>query len=259
MRTEAATGSRTVWLRWKRFWRDHIEEADGIRRIKRLVRQAIGTELRYFPQVRVRTEQSGGWYYSPGALEPSPLVYSLGVGEDVDFDLRLIECSGATVHAFDPTPGAVQWAGTREFPERFHFHPLGISDFDGIAEFQPPTAEGNVCFTLLERSSGGGPSVSAPVRRLRTVMEQLGHDVVDLLKMDIEGAEYVVIPDILEAGVKVRQLLVEFHHRFSNVGNHRTAEAVDLLLAHGYRIAHISPSGREYAFLSADAIEGLRG
>jgi len=32
------------------------------------------------------------------------VVYSLGIGEDISFDLALIEKYGARVHAFDPTP-----------------------------------------------------------------------------------------------------------------------------------------------------------
>ena len=34
-------------------------------------------------------------------------------------------------------------------------------------------------------------------------MGELGHDRIDLLKMDIEGAEYEVIRDVVESGVDV--------------------------------------------------------
>ena len=238
------------WGRWKRFWR-RIETADPVWRAKRLVRQALGSELRYFPQVRVPKQRCGGWWFSPEGLSRDSVVYSLGVGEDIGFDLALIERFGASVHAFDPTPGAVQWVKSRHLPAELHFHQLGIADFDGVAEFSAPVAEGNVCFTLLEREGGRGPSIQADVRRLPTILAELGHDHIDLLKMDIEGAEYTVIPDLVRSGIPVRQILVEFHHRFRNVGNERTREAVELLLAAGFRILHISASGREYSFVHA--------
>lgn len=243
-----AAGAMASWRRWKRFWR-RIETADPVWRAKRLVRQALGSELRYFPQLRTPKERYGGWWFAPAGLSRESVVYSLGVGEDVGFDLALIERFGASVHAFDPTPGAVEWVKSRQLPAAFHFHQLGIADFDGVAQFSAPVAEGNVCFTLLEREGGRGPSIEAEVRRLPTILAELGHDHIDLLKMDIEGAEYTVIPDLVRSGIPVRQILVEFHHRFRNVGNERTREAVEMLLASGFRILHISASGREYSFL----------
>ena len=39
---------------------------------------------------------------------------------------------------------------------------------------------------------------------------------IDILKMDIEGAEYDVIDDIINSPVPIAQVLIEFHHRFPN-------------------------------------------
>jgi FkbM family methyltransferase len=241
-------GADEFWKRWKRFWR-RMETADSVWRIKRLVRQIIGTELRYFPQLRISKEQYADWCFSPAHLLPDSVVYSIGVGDDVQFDLALIQQFGLCVHAFDPTPGAVDWVASRQLPNQFRFHALGIAAFDGMATFNPPVSEGDVCYTMLERSGGTVPSITAQVCRLQTVLERLGHDRIDLLKMDIEGAEYDVIQDLLMSGIPVAQLLVEFHHRFPGVGMHRTRQAVELLLDHGFRIFHISPSGREYSFV----------
>lgn len=257
-RSEARAWATARWRAWKRLWR-RLETADPVWRAKRLVRQAVGTELRYFPQLRIPKERCGDWWFAPEGLSAEAVVYSLGVGEDVEFDLTLIHRFGAVVHAFDPTPGAVEWVRSRQLPERFHFHQLGVADFDGVAEFSAPVSEGNVCFTLLKRPGGRVSSIRAEVRRLQTILAQLGHDRVDLLKMDIEGAEYVVIPDMLASGIEVGQLLVEFHHRFAGVGKEQTRTAVELLLGHGFRILHISPSGREYSFVHIGATRTAGG
>lgn len=50
-----------------------------------------------------------------------------------------------------------------------------------------------------------------PVRRLGTIMSELGHTRLDLLKMDIEGAEFAVVRDMLSSRIEVDQLVVEVH------------------------------------------------
>lgn len=79
-------------------------------------------------------------------------------------------------------------------------------------------------------------------------MNSLGHKVIHVLKMDIEGAEYSVLDDILASGVRVEQLLVEFHHRWPEVGIEKTKQALRDLYSNGFRIFHISPTGEEYSF-----------
>ncbi len=53
-------------------------------------------------------------------------------------------------------------------------------------------------------------AVEAPVRRLSSITRELGHDHVDLLKIDIEGAEHAVLASMLDDGLDVRQICVEF-------------------------------------------------
>jgi len=49
-------------------------------------------------------------------------------------------------------------------------------------------------------------------------MRELRHASIDLLKMDIEGAEYDVLADMISQRIPVKQLLVEFHHRWPQIG-----------------------------------------
>jgi len=83
-------------------------------------------------------------------------------------------------------------------------------------------------------------------------MERLGHNHIDVLKMDIEGAEYGVIADLLSCNIRVDQLLVEFHHRWPEVGVQKTKQAIRELNRAGYRIFHISQTGEEYSFSTPD-------
>src|SRR5262249_61484674 len=96
-----------------------------------------------------------------------------------------------------PTPISAEWLRRQQVDSRFHFHPYGIAARDGVAEFSLPITHG-VSFTMLT----GVPSkrtAHGEVYRLATILEKLGHKHIHLLKLDIEGAEYEVIPQLFEA------------------------------------------------------------
>jgi len=188
------------------------------------------------------------WYVCPNGLSPSSVVYSFGVGEDVSFDLELSRRFGLCVNAFDPTPRSVEWVSRQALPENFVFHAYGVADFDGLTKFHPPVNPTHVSHTLLSRETPW-PAIEVPVHRLATIVKRLGHERIDLLKMDIEGAEYSVLNDLLSSRIVVNQLLVEFHHRWPEVGPKKTKQAIRELNSAGYRIFHVSTGGEEYSFL----------
>jgi FkbM family methyltransferase len=199
----------------------------------------------------VRLGDPGGrWSIVPTSLGSDTMVFALGVGTEISFERDLIARYGVTVHAFDPTPIALEWARSRPLPERFLLHPFGVADFDGTASFAAPRKRKFASFSLVRRE-GVGPAVEAPVHRLTTLMDMLHLPAPDVIKMDIEGAEYAVLSDLLESGLRPAQILVEFHHRWREVGARRTRQALTLLQRTGYRIADVSENGMEYVFLNS--------
>ena len=99
------------------------------------------------------------------------------------------------------------------------------------------------------RQHSTGIVVEAPVRKLASIMQSLKHDHIDVLKMDIEGGEYGVISDLLASKIQVKQLLVEFHHHWPEIGIEKTKNAIAELNATGLKIFEVSPSGEEYSFI----------
>ena len=59
----------------------------------------------------------------------------------------------------------------------------------------------------------GKNSTSLPVNSLTNFMAELGHDWVDVLKIDIEGAEWPVLKALLKTGkvLPFTQLQVRLH------------------------------------------------
>lgn len=187
----------------------------------------------------------GGYAVLPERLGPDSIVFSVGLGEDISFDLALIERFGCRVHGFDPTPRSIAWLESQALPERFQLHRYGLADFDGVARFAPPENPAHVSHHLVK---GSGESVSEfPVKRLSTVLAALGHARLDVLKLDIEGAEYGVLDEMLATGTLPGQLLVEFHHGMHGIPLARTEAMLDRLISAGYRVFEARDTGREFS------------
>lgn len=233
---------------WKR-----IEKSRPYWKLKLLVKRLTGKELWLRRELRIETAELGGWRYHPPGLQRGSTVYSLGIGDDIDFDLGLIERHGCDVHGFDPTPATARWLDGQTLPEQFHFHPWAITARDGkLALYPRVRADGTLSdtmYTLLPEPAARDQATEVPAYNLATVLERLGHRQLDLLKIDIEGAEYDVIDAVVTMTPRPAQLLVEFHHRFASIDIQSTVTAIDSLAQAGYRIFAISETGREVSFI----------
>ena len=79
----------------------------------------------------------------------------------------------------------------------------------------------------------------------------LGHHEIDILKMDIEGAEYEVIDDLLDEPIdRIQQILIEFHHWiYPSISLKATSNAISKLENEGYKLYNISKKGVEFSFI----------
>jgi FkbM family methyltransferase len=135
----------------------------------------------------------GGYIVPEDLISADSICYSGGVGLDASFDLALIERFGCHVHAFDPTPRVVEFARSVEAAEpRFHFIPVGVWSEDRSIAMYVPRDPAHISHSILNLQ-GTEETVTAMVRSLASLGAGLGHDRIDLLKLDIEGSEHEVI------------------------------------------------------------------
>ena len=181
---------------------------------------------------------------SPAGLGTEPLVYSLGLSENLSFDLGMIQQHGARVYGFDPTIERRSFIAKSDLPAGFHYHCLAVAGHDGQLD-------------LYERIGKGGRKkgacfLRASCKKISSLVEELGHSRLDILKIDVEGSEYPILEDVCLKGIHASQIAVEFHHRFEEVGLLATVRAHQMLLRHGYQLAHISDWAEEFLYVKEE-------
>jgi FkbM family methyltransferase len=186
---------------------------------------------------RLGTEY-GGWVIPRDALRNDSICYCVGCGEDISFDLALIEKYSCTVYAFDPTPRAVAYVSqiARDIAN-YHFEPIAIWNKAGMTRFYVPRDQRNVSHSITNLQ-GSGEYIEVKTKRLSQIAQEHKHERISLLKLDIEGAERAVIETILEDKICVELLLVEFDE-LATASRERTSllrELVGKLLGAGYEL-----------------------
>ena len=208
-------------------------------------------EIYYRRQIKCKCDwigsQYGGFYIARNLLNKDSIVYSFGVGEDISFDLALIKRYGLNVFACDPTPLAIKFVKAN-ITHNFHFEAIGVGNKDEITKFYLSTDERDISGSIIDKKENAD-SIQVEMKKISTIMKKLNHTRIDLLKMDIEGSEYTVLENMLDENIFPKQLLVEFHHRFPQIGLNKTKDIVRKLNKAGYKIARISDFGLEYTFL----------
>jgi FkbM family methyltransferase len=196
-----------------------------------------------------------GFYLCPEFLDQNSIVYSFGIGENVSFDKAVIEKHDCHVFGFDPTPKSINWIKGQKLHEKFHFSEFGISNKSGLVDFYLPNNPEYVSgSSITQKNVDVRNKVSVGMKSLADIMNELGHKHIDVLKMDIEGSEYDVIENILNAKISITQILVEFHDRFVENGNLKSKQTVEALKSNGYEIFAVSDSFEEISFINKNAL-----
>lgn len=192
----------------------------------------------------------GGFFVCPDLLSDSSIVYSFGIGEDISFDKAIIEEFQCDVFGFDPTPKSIDWIKNQQLPKKFHFFEFGIDTISGIVKFHLPKNSDFVSGSQIYNSDLiTDETIDVQMKSFEDIVIDLGHTKIDILKMDIEGSEFMVLESILKSNTSIDQILIEFHERFFKDGKTRLKKAKAILQSNGFEVFALSDSFEEVSFI----------
>jgi FkbM family methyltransferase len=207
----------------------------------------------------------GGWAVPQGVISPDSICYCVGAGEDISLEVELANRYGCKVYTFDPTPRAVthfekvkravsngspvfsipdhyQYQVSDKLTQLLNFYPYGLWEADGDITFFAPRDPSHVSYSAVNLQATN-QSFQAPCKKLSSLMELCGHSKIDLLKMDIEGAEYAVLNNMLREKIYPAVLCIEFHGRTEDKNN-----MVSQLQSAGYKLGCVNKN-TDYTFV----------
>lgn len=120
--------------------------------------------------------------------------------------------------------------------------PAAITDRDGVVDFLPSREAWGSGLTEIT-AKFGDPNTEPATRvrgiRFETLLHELGLERADLVKVDIEGAEWQLVGDLPEQ--RVGTLIVEWH---VDMHGHEPDEAAAVLVGHRVQATPMPTPGR---------------
>lgn len=223
----------------------------------------------------------GGWYVPVSLLNSSSTCYCGGAGEDISFEIEIIKRFNCNVYTVDPTPRAKQHydilqqntnRGAKTFIDNdrhlaydcavstlqhLHFYAYGLWNENTRMRFYVPQNSAHVSHSIVNLQKTKS-YFEAECRTIGSLMQELNHETITLLKLDIEGAEYHVIDSLLTDAIYPAVLCVEFDEGHSpQDGDYlqRIRKSISKLKQAGYLATYID--AWNVTFVHQRAINGM--
>ena len=183
----------------------------------------------------------GGWHLIDNNLSEG-VILSAGVGEDVSFDVDFINRFGGVVIFIDPTPRALEHLSSIEnslgnkkttaYKEKSGNQPIESYDLAYVKKenfkivdkalsnkigkkvrfYSPPNID-HVSHSISNWQNNfkkTGDFITVETTTIEKIIQEFNIDNISLIKLDIEGAENQVLPELIKSKIFPKQILVEF-------------------------------------------------
>lgn len=156
----------------------------------------------------------GNYMFNLSKLNKDSIVYSFGVGTSISFEEELARVFKCKVYCYDPTSMAVNYIKNNKYDDDIiHFNPTGIWIKDGpIKFFAQETNDPKIMGGSINNLFKSDKFEYLECKKLKTFMGENGHNKINLLKLDIEGAAIEVFKDMINDQIFPDQVIAEFEY-----------------------------------------------
>ncbi len=182
----------------------------------------------------------GGWSFVDHVNLQESTIISCGLGEDASFDIEFANLYNANIILVDPTPRAIKHynqiienlGSTREAKYRNNgAESISSYDLKGLnknqlrlvekaiwinnshIKFYLPKNKSHVSHSIVNIQNGYATNtefIQVEAITLEQLISQFELPIIPILKLDIEGAETVVIENLLSQNIFPNQILIEY-------------------------------------------------
>lgn len=203
-----------------------------------------------------RSNLIGRALYQHGVWEPAvtqvierkarPGMIALDVGADIGYYAlqlsRLVSSTGKVI-AFEPIPAARhRLEHNIELNGLTNIEVCGyaLGNQPGTVYLEDPLQKSRI---NLNKSSAGERDIEVPIKRLDDLVGELNLPSVDIVKMDIEGAEHLALLGMEQSLRRFRPILiVEVHNHFLPLFGSSSEQLLTWLQTLGYEITQVDSS-----------------
>ncbi len=183
---------------------------------------------------------------------PSPLI--LDCGSNIGMSLLYFKTMwpDCRIVAFEPDElsfQALQQNAAANHWNHVEMHNAALCGEEGeIDFFSDPSQPGSLVMSTFQHRVSGASNKLTACRKVQALrLSSFVSGPVDLLKMDIEGAELAVLKELAQSGKlpQIKQIVLEYHHHL-NGGENRMAHLFGLLEENGFGYQIHAPYARPF-------------
>tara|TARA_Y100000389_G_C17419224_1_gene495646 strand:+ start:8 stop:694 length:687 start_codon:yes stop_codon:yes gene_type:complete len=206
----------------------------------------------------------GGWILpKENSINENSIIYSVGVGEDISFDILLQSKYNCNIYLIDPTTKAIKhYKECKKYFEnnknkftgniqkdyydiiqtedpnfaKIKYITKGLWNKKDKLKFYKQNNTNYVSQSLINGMFSSNYDI-VDVDTIKNLMKEHNHKQIDLLKLDIEGAENIVLENMLNDKIFPKYLCIEFDLFLKKKDNNdSTKKIINRLLNNNYKI-----------------------
>ena len=209
----------------------------------------------------------GGWSIYDNKNIKNKYIISAGLGEDASFDIELISKFNCKIIVVDPTPRAIEHYNqiienkgrpkikpyTEDGKQSISSYDLRKineenfilldsalynNDYEEIKFYEPPIKE-HVSYSISDWQNNykkNSNFIKVKTITVKNILKKFNLKEIEIIKLDIEGAEIEVLNNLLDEKILPNQILVEFDelNKINNQAKNRFLNIHERLLSQNY-------------------------